>query len=187
MEQDQLSGDLRFVRGVVEGTGRDNSPAAIYLLWAIVGPIGLALIDFREAWVRDYWTIAGPAGFVASAFLGWRAGQRTGQVSAAEGWRYLLHWGGMLVAVFLVVLLPLNGLMPWKALHAVILLILALGHFAAGVHLDRPLLWVGLLMGAGYIYVVFVSTYAWTVVGIVVGAGLLIAGLRRRPLHEAAA
>jgi hypothetical protein len=67
------------------------------------------------------------------------------------------------------------------------LLILALGYFQAGVHLDRPCLWIGLLIGAGYLFVLFVSAYAWTVVGLVMAMALTIAGLRGGRPHEAAA
>lgn len=187
MDQNQVKSDLRFVRAIVESTDRDISPAAIYFLWAVVGLVGFALMDINETWVPAYWSIAGPAGFLASAVLGWRHARRTGQVTAAVGRRYLLHWGGMLATIFLAILMPISGLLPWDALQPAILLILALGHFEAGVHLDRPLLWVGLLMGAGYVFVVFVAAYAWTVVGLVMATALLIAGLRGGRRHEAAA
>jgi hypothetical protein len=83
--------------------------------------------------------------------------------------------------------MPISGLLPRDALGPAILLILALGHFEAGVHLDRTFLWVGVLMGAGYVVVVFVGAYAWTVVGLVVGTALAIAGLREgRPLETTA-
>jgi hypothetical protein len=187
MDQDQLKDDLRFVRAIVEGTQRDASPAAVYFLWAVVGLVGFALVDFRETWVPVYWSVAGPAGFLASAILGWRSARRAGQVTAAARRRHVLHWGGMLAAIFLAVLMPISGLLPRDALGPAILLILALGHFEAGVHLDRTFLWVGVLMGAGYVVVVFVGAYAWTVVGLVVGTALAIAGLREgRPLETTA-
>ena len=183
----QLKGDLHFVRAVVETADRDGSPTMIYFLWAIVGLCGFALVDFGHTWVPLYWSIAGPAGFLASAYLGWRHARRTGQVTAPAGSRYLLHWGGMLTAIFLAVLMPIGGLLQWDGLGPAILLILALGYFQAGVHLDRALLWIGLLMGAGYLFVLFVSVYAWTVVGLVLATALTIAGLRGGRQHEAAA
>jgi hypothetical protein len=42
-------------------------------------------------------------------------------------------------------------------------------------------------MGAGYLFVMFVSAYAWTVVGLVLAAALPTAGLRGDRPHEAAA
>ncbi|MGH9253098.1 MAG: hypothetical protein ACRD3C_00855 [Vicinamibacterales bacterium] len=184
---EQLQGDLHFVRAAVETADRDGSPAMIYFLWAVVILCGFALVDFRQTWVPWYWSIAGPAGFLASAYVGWRHARRTGQMAASPGSRYLLHWGGMLAAIFLAVLMPMSGLLQWDGLGPAILLILALGYFQAGVHLDRPFLWIGLLMGVGYVLVMFVSAYTWTVLGLVLAAGLTIAGLRGGHPHEATA
>ena len=183
----QLKSDLRFVRAAVETADRAGSPAMIYFLWAVVGLCGFALVDFRQAWVPWYWSIAGPAGFLASAYLGRRHAQRTGQVAAAAASRYLLHRGGMLAAIFLLFLMPMSGLLQWDGLGPTILLILALGYFQAGVHLDRPLLWIGLLMCLGYLFVMFVSTYEWTIVGVLFATALTVAGLRGNHPHEAAA
>jgi hypothetical protein len=184
---EQLKGDLNFVRSVVETADRNRSPMMIYFLWAIVGLCGFALVDFRQTWVPLYWSIAGPAGFLASTVLGFRHARGTGQLTAAAGSRHVLHWGSMLAAIFLAVLMPLSGWLPWGSLNATILLILALGYFQAGVHLDPALLWIGLLMGGGYVFVLFVSTYAWTVIGLVLAAALAIAGLRGGRPHEATA
>ena len=48
----------------------------------------------------------------------------------------------------------------------------------AGVHLERPLLWSGLLMLAAYgVMTVFVPPYAWTITGVVIALSLVWAGL----------
>ena len=57
-----------------------------------------------------------------------------------------------------------------------ILLVLAFGYFLAGVHLDRPLLWIGLLMTAGYVALFFIDRYAWTLIGVTVAIGLALSG-----------
>jgi len=187
MDQHQAGDDLRFVRAIVEGTDRQRTPSAVYFLWAVVGLAGFALVDFHEAWVPAYWTVAGPAGFVASAILGRRRARRAGQVSTAARRAYLLHWGGMMAAIFLAVLMPVGGILPRDAVGPAILLILALGHFAAGVHLDRAFLWIAVLMGMGYVFVVFVAAYAWTTVGVMLATALAIAALREERSHAAAA
>ena len=92
-----------------------------------------------------------------------------------------------LAAVFLTILMPMSGLLRWDGLGPAMLLILALGYFQAGVHLDRALRWVGLLMGVGYVVVMFVSAYAWTVLGLVLAAALTMAGLRGGRPREATA
>jgi hypothetical protein len=147
--------------------------------------IGFALVDFRVTWVPTYWSIAGPLGFIMSAFLGWRHGRRVGQASSSEGARYLLHWGGVLVAVALAVWVRAQGGISPEHLHAVILLVLAIGYFTAGLHLDRRLIWVGLLMAAGFVVVTLGSWYAWTTVGLALAVALTVAGIREGRTGEA--
>jgi len=183
---EQVEGDLRFVRDALASSDRPKSPAALYFLWAAAVLVGFVLVDFRQALVGPYWAVAGPVGFIVSAYIGWRHARRTGQVSAADGRRHLLHWGGMLLAIALAMLMPSRGVLPWEALNSVILLILALGYFTAGVHGERPFIWVGALMGVGYVVVTLVSAYAWTMVGVALGLALTVAGIRGGRALEAA-
>jgi len=185
-ELEQIGGDLRFVRGALASSERPQSPAALYFFWAAAVLVGFALVDFRQALVGPYWAVTGPAGFVASAYMGWRHARHTGQVSAADGRRHLLHWGGMLLAIALALLMPSRGVLSWDALNSVILLILAFGYFSAGVHGERPFIWVGALMGAGYIVVTLVQAYTWTMVGVALALALTIAGIRGGRALEAA-
>ena len=176
---ERLHGDLTFVRDAVDASTQSKSPSALYFLWAGIVAIGFSLIDFRPDAVPEYWVVAGPSGFLISAYLGWRHARRIGQASSADGRRHVLHWGAMLVAIALAVLLGVNGALPSGALHTVILLLLALGYFTAGLHLDRFFLLVGLLMGAGSVVVMFVSSYAWTGLGIALALSLAVGGIRQ--------
>ena len=184
-ELQQIEGDLRFVRGALTSSERAGSPAAIYFLWAVAALIGFSLVDFRRDLVGPFWTIVGPAGFVVSLYIGWRHAQKVGQVSAAEGRRHALHWGGMLAAVALAGLLPARGVVPWEVMNSVILLILAFGYFSAGVHGDRELMWVGVVMGGGYLLVTLASAFAWTIAGVAIAVALTVAGLHARRSLEA--
>jgi hypothetical protein len=182
---ERLHGDLSFVRDAVDASTQSKSPSALYFLWAVIVAIGFSLIDFRPDVAPEYWTVAGPAGFLISAYLGWRHARRVGQASTADGGRHLLHWGAVLVSIALAVVLGVSGAWPSGTLHTVILLVLALGYFTAGLHLDRSFLWIGLLMGAGSIVVTFVASYAWTGLGIALAASLTIAGIRQGRALEA--
>jgi hypothetical protein len=174
---ERLQGDLKFVRAAVDSSSRSKSPPALYLVWAIIGGIGFALVDFRADLVPGYWAVAGPAGFLLSAYLGWRRARVGGQASSAEGKRHLLHWAAVLLAIALAAFLVFSSTLPANALQTVILLVLALGYFTAGLHLDRALLWVGALMAAGAVGVTLVPAYAWTGLGIALAVALVVAGI----------
>ncbi len=176
-ETNRIDNDIRYVRGLVSESDRGTSPTAIYMMWAAICLVGFPLADFAPQYVGFFWMIAGPLGGIASFALGWRHSVRMGQMRRDVGVRHGLHWSGMLVAIFLVVPLAGTGAIAWSAGHRVILLLLAFSYFLAGVHLDRPLLWVGLLMIVAYVALFFISAYQWTIVGIAVAVALVVAGL----------
>ena len=115
---ERLEGDLSFVRGALDASTRSKSPSALYFLWAAIVLIGFALVDFQPDLVPEYWTVAAPAGFVASAYLGWRHARRIGQGSASAGRRHLLHWGAVLAVVAIAALLGASRALPSGRLEA---------------------------------------------------------------------
>jgi hypothetical protein len=176
-ETKKIENEIRYVRGLVTESDRSAAPTAIYLLWAVICLVGFPLADLAPRYVGLFWMIAGPAGAVASMILGWRHSVRMGQLRRDVGIRHALHWTGTLVAVFLVVPLGVTETIAWSVVHRVILLILGFSYYLAGVHLDRPILWVGLLMIAAYIALFFIEAYKWTIVGVAVAVALAAAGL----------
>jgi hypothetical protein len=175
-ETKRVEEEIRYVRGLVSESDRGTAPASIYLMWAAICLVGFPLVDFAPRYVGLFWTFAGPIGAIASMILGWRHSARMGQLRRDVGIRHGLHWAGTLVAVFLVVPLGTSGTVEWSVAHRVILLILAFSYFLAGVHLERPILWVGLLMIAAYVALFFIAAYEWTIVGVAVAVALVVAG-----------
>ena len=176
----RIKSDMDFVRAVVDRSEKSPSPTAIYFLWAIIVVVGFPLADFAPDKVPVFWAIAGPGGGLLSAFLGYRHSKRIGQQDRALGNRHMAHWAGMLVGIWSVVALGIFGSIAWDNVQQVILLIIALGYFFAGIHLDRPLLWVGMLTWAAVFSLFIIPAYQWSVIAVVIGAGLIVAGLSGR-------
>jgi hypothetical protein len=181
----QLEQDLRYVRTAVERSDIDPTPRRLCFVWAAIVLVGFALVDLRDAWVPAYWAVAAPLGFVLSAWIGWLHARRRGQVANPAAAKHLLHWGGLVAAVFLVWLMPSQGVMSWAGVGPTILLLLALGYFQAGVHFDPALRWIGVALAAGYAFVLFVDAYAWLTLGVLVALALLTIGVRSSPEHGA--
>jgi hypothetical protein len=135
--------------------------------------VGFALVDFASRYVSVYWMIVGPVGMVISALLGRQHSKQIGQRNKEIGIRHLLHWSGMMGAILLAVLLVVNGSVSPKVLGQLILVIVAFSYFLAGVHLERPLLWIGLLMVAGYVAILFIHGYTWTIIGVIVALSMI--------------
>lgn len=181
MTRTDLQQDLDFVASAVRRHDRSSGVPAIYFLWAAIIAIGFALPDFAPRQAGPFWLIAGIGGGLLSWWLGVRAARRSGINDVATGRRYGLHWliGGI---GFLLVLLPvIVGRLAIGDAVPGFLLLSGLLYALAGVHLERPLLWSGLLMLAAYVVlVVFAPPYTWTITGIVIAISLAWAGLQSR-------
>ena len=173
----ELHEDLAYVAQAVRRNERDPGYASIYWLWAVITPIGFALTDFAAPLSGLYWLFAGPVGGTLSAWLAVRADRRRGERNRAAGQREGLHWLVMLPAFVLTALPMLTGAIAWPAGQSYFLLVTGIAYALAGVHLQRPMLWIGLLMMAAYAgLVLYNPPYTWTITGVLVGLSLAAAG-----------
>jgi hypothetical protein len=175
----QIHDDLNYVRSVLhraEHTG--GSPATIYFLWAAISFLGFAIIDFASHLTGVYWMIAGPLGGVMSGVLGYRASRAAGQSSRREGRIQAMHWGGVMAAVVLLVPLVVTHAIAIDDFPRFVLLILALFYYTAGVHTDRRMIPLSVVVVGCYLLTVFVRhvPYLWTLTGAIIAASLAAAG-----------
>lgn len=182
---DRLRDDLDYVSAAVRSGDTPCGIPALYFLWGGLLAAGFALPDFAPAIAGPYWLIAGIGGGLFSWWLGARTSRRKGINNTALGRRYGLHWI-IAGAGFLLCFLPmLSGQVPPATGAANFLLVAGLTYALAGVHLERPLLYCGLLMLAAYgTLVLLAPPYTWTLTGLTVGAALAwsgISALRREP------
>lgn len=176
----QAHDDISYVRSVLErAEDRAGSPATIYFLWAVITFFGFAIIDFAPEKTGLYWIVAAPLGGVLSAILGHRAGRVTGQPSEREGLILAMHWGGVLVAMVLIAPLAMTHVIVPDDFPRLVLLVIALSYYTAGVHVDRRLIPVSLVLTGCYLLAVFARDlpHLWTVVAGVLAASLAAAGL----------
>jgi len=187
MTSKEMDSDLGYVQDLIRKSDHRPSPAIIYLLWAVIVAVGFTLADFARPAVGWFWVIASPLGGILSGILGARYQQRRGQRNRELGIRHALHWGGMLVAIFLAVLLVPREILNGEDLGKVILLLVAFGWWSGGIHFDRVFMWLGGIMGLGFLAVIWFDRYAWTSLGILIAAVLVfkaLAGQRGDHPHE---
>ena len=171
--------DLAYVRDAVERAESVHVPA-IYLIWAAIGIVGFSMPDFiANGWVGWsyssigwYWAVMGPVGFFASWWLSARANARAGQMNLRTGIRWGLHWAAFGATGVLGVALALSGHVGWEVVGVLWVLLLTLSYTLAGVHLERRLLPIGVLLGVGYLIILFLPQYGWTAAGILTAAAL---------------
>jgi hypothetical protein len=171
--------DLGYVRAVVERAESVDSPASIYFLWALISFFGYAIIDFAPEKTGLYWMVAGPLGGIASGVLGSRGQRRAGQVSNQEGLIEFLHWMGLFVGILALIPLVVTGRLDAPELPRVILLLVGLAYWTAGVHLDRRMLPVAAVMLLLYGFTVFWAElpYLWSLTAAGLAGSLAVAGI----------
>lgn len=183
---DRLRQDLDYVANAVRRNDRCSGIPSIYFMWAAIIAVGFTLPDFAPQFASLFWLVFGIGGGLASWWLGAREDRRSGKLDRELGRRHGFHWliGGV---GFMVCWLPVLRGAPIEAITGNFLLVAGLVYSLAGVHLERPLLWSGLLMLAAYVVLsVFAPPYTWTFTGVVIGLSLLWAGLASGKLRAPA-
>lgn len=179
-DTDSIKDDIAYVRAVAERTGPGHVPA-IYVIWAMICVVGFSLVDLvgpGSSWVAIYWLMAGPGGGALSWWLAVRAGVRDGQADRRQGKRWVGHFVGFFVVGLLGCVLAAAGELSWSGLTSLWILLLALTYFLAGLHLDRRLMPIGIVLAAGYLLTFYLPEYRFTTAGALVAVALLVQGLR---------
>ena len=90
-----------------------------------------------------------------------------------------MHWVGLMVGIFLMVPLVFTHVVATDDFPRLVLLVIAQSYYAAGVHVDRRLIPVSLVLVGCYLLTVFVRDlpHLWTVTAAILAAALAAAGL----------
>lgn len=172
----QIHDDLRFVRQAMSRRERwMRGPVGIYWVWAVYVLVGYTLLDFRPEAGNWSLMIGGFVGAALSAWIGRRWSQRTGEIDWDYARRAWLHFSAIALAVFSSLALgAVNRELRGQVIGQVIVVMIGLIYFMAGVHFDRNFLWLGPVVIVGGILVGLAPHYAWTCLGAVIALGLTI-------------
>ena len=182
----KLRDDVAYVRAATERS-ENVSFRSVYVLWAVIILFGLPISDFVDdkSWIRWYWLVATPVGFLLSMWLGSRASARIGQADMEIGMRWVKHWLAYVVAAVLGGLLVTAGKLNGSGMGALSVLLIALAYFYAGLHLDRRLIPVGILIGICFPIVLYLPSFGSTASGVVIAGALLVVALHGRGKTDA--
>ena len=186
-DNSKLKEDIAYVRAAAERSRAPQVPA-LYLLWAVLGFCGFAMVDFVDnlQWVGIYWSFAGPIGTAFSAWLGRRASREAGVANREQGIRHGLHWLAFMGAGVLGLALVHAGHLTWRGFGSLWVLLLALTYFQVGLHLEQRMLPVGLVGAAAYLMTIWMPEFGWTAAGLALAATLAALAFIGVPKHEAA-
>jgi hypothetical protein len=126
--------------------------------------LGLFLANYSHIWADWYWSAMFP---VFGLFcLGHQL--TTGSTRGLPAWQVplmqALHWLGPIVAVRIIFLQLARGQMAADSVALMILLVLAVTSYLAGIHFDRSFVWVSIVLALAALGGTEVEAYMWLVV-----------------------
>lgn len=187
-ETASIKDDIAYVRAAAERSQPGHVPA-IYLIWAVICLCGFTLVDVvgpGSSLIAIYWSIVAPIGGVFSWWLGARAGRHSGQADRRTGRRWAFHFLGFFGVGVLGMGLVVADQLDWSGMGSLWILILALTYFLAGLHLDRRLMPIGVVLAIGYVVTLYLPEYGFTTAGALVAVALVAqAWLGTRGQHAA--
>ena len=172
---ERLKEDIAYVRAATERSGKfPLRPSTC---------CGRQSCSVVSRWSTSSTTIAGSAGTgwsrvrpasVSRRGSGWRANRRAGQLDRQAVRRWSLHWLAVMAAGALGNGLVATGQLTPSGLGSLWVLLMALANFHAGVHLDRRMLPIGLILGAAYLATLWVTEFGWTAAGVATAAAFTV-------------
>lgn len=151
----------------------------------ILAFIGLVITDVHHNGGFSYWRYVVPLFAISGLFLSWYLRHKNQSHSVAFIWHELLHWAGLLLAVYLVSELLRVGLLSRFAASLVILTMLALALFLAGIYIELTFLVLGLVIGGFVVVIAFLTEYLYVVSIplVIIGIALLFFLARKKKKH----
>jgi uncharacterized membrane protein HdeD (DUF308 family) len=148
----------------------------ILIVLMLLSIIGIGIVDYFPEYSRHYWFAMVIVFAVACLILEWSRARGKGQKWTNIIKTQLLLWVGLLLAVQIVFLLQHTRGLNNENTGLIILLLLALTTFFAGINLGWRLLIVGIFQGVALIGAVYLDQFAWMflIIAIVVGAIFLL-------------
>jgi hypothetical protein len=138
----------------------------------ILAVVGVAINHFAPAKSYSYWLVMVPVFGIACIVLEWSRARVRGKSGWAILHDQLLHWAGVLAAIYLIYLLRKTEQLSDTNSALVILLILALATYLAGIQLGWRLYIIGCFLGAVFLLSTFLIDFMW----VLIVAGLALIG-----------
>lgn len=138
---------------------------AIFLTLIVLSTIGIGVTNFWPVESFWFWVAMAVVFGLASIYLGWAKARKRGEGVTRIIRIQVLHWVGLLAALFLIFyLFQPTGRLDYNQLALITLLSLALTTFLAGVHFDWRFMIVGIILGLAVAGAAFLEAIIWVII-----------------------
>lgn len=138
--------------------------------------IGLIISDLRQNGAWNYWRVMVPVYAFLCIFLSWYLRRKQKIIKPTTILHELIQWLGLALSVYLVSIFVNIGLIGRFEAGLVVLTLLALTIFIAGIYVESTFFLIGLLLGIFAAAAAVMAAYLYTVMlplTIVVAIGLV--------------
>jgi hypothetical protein len=151
--------------------------------------VGLFLANYSPSAADWYWSTMFPVFGLVCLGHQLAAGRADGKSAWRVPLQQALHWLGPIVAVRIIFLQLARGQMAADSVALMILLVLAVTSYLAGIHFDRSFVWVSIVLALAALGGTEIETYLWLIVvlGVLLVALIVFSTLlmRRRGIAPA--
>jgi hypothetical protein len=122
----------------------------LYILMLILAMFGVAVTNVARQAMTAYWIALAPVFAAICIYARWRAIDNEEELNWKLVGEEMLHWTAVMVAMYLVFVADVKQMMNADASALMILTILALGTFTAGIHIGVwRISFVGVVLALG--------------------------------------
>ena len=147
-----------------------GSSGVIMILLVLLDIVGIGITDFSPLLSHWYWLAMVNVTGIACIVIVWSRVRKKGLSAATIVKKEVFVWLSVLVAVNLVYFLFHSGRLDSENTGLIILLLLALATFLAGLRLDWRLCLLGVLLGGALILATYLEEFLWIVLMVVLAA-----------------
>lgn len=176
-EKDSLPQETGTLNTLKRFLGPDGALMVLLVLLTIVG---IGITDISPLSSHWYWLAMVTATGIACIVMEWSRARENGLSAATIIKKEVLIWLSVLAAVQLVYFLFHAGRLDSENTGLVILLILALATFLAGLRLGWRLCILGGLLGGALILATYLEEFIWIILMVVLAAAVAVYFVARR-------
>lgn len=152
-----------------------------YVALILLSVIGVAVTDFSRRYSHWYWYAMVPVFACACLIMEWARARNSGKSRMSILRPQLLTWFGLMVAVSLTHVLLFTGRLDYENTGLVLLLLLALTTFFAGVELGYHLCLLGGFLALTLLMMTYMEEYVWVVLlAGILGVAITVYAYKRR-------
>jgi hypothetical protein len=153
----------------------------VFLTLALLSIIGVAVTDFSRKYSHWYWYAMVPVFACCCLIMEWTRAGRNGKSWTLILRTQLLTWFGLLVSIHLVYSLLSTGRLDYENTGLVMLLLVALTTFFAGINLDYRLCLLGGALAVSLLIVAYLEEYVWVLLLMgILAVAVIVHFLRKR-------